>query len=72
MFQSNLRLYFGFCIQNNYFDAPISIKMYMKIFTMSTYKFKAAKMYSSGEIEYLCFPPEINNYFFNFQEFLKS
>lgn len=45
---------------NIYFEALIIIKMYMKILTMSVYKFRAAKMYSSGEMEYLCFPPEIN------------
>lgn len=32
--------------------------MYMKMLMMSRYKFKAAKMYSSGLIEYLCLPPE--------------
>lgn len=36
------------------------------MFTMSVYKFKAAKMYSSGEIEYLCFPPKIKKPFMNY------
>lgn len=35
----------------------MSIKMYMKMLTMSQYKLIAAKMYSSGLMEYLCLPP---------------
>jgi hypothetical protein len=37
-----------------------SCKRFPDYFDTHKYKFKAAKMYSSGLIEYLCFPPIIN------------
>lgn len=43
----------------NYLSLPqpvTSIKINVKIFTISTYKLNAAKMYSSGDIPYLWLP----------------
>ena len=39
---------------------PTIIRMYMKRLTISRYKLSAAKIYSSGDKAYLCFPPNIS------------